>query len=143
MNPTISPTNTPQPQIQPNPVPSAAVSDVQKAGKNAYETAMLIFGGLTIFSLVTNNGWLVKISVMVFLGVAIISIVNSLNKSKEAKQVIVSSNPATITPVKKPMTVMRLLGIIMLVIIGLPIIGYGVMFIFLIVALSTGGVHAT
>ena len=141
MNPTITPNNAPQPT--PAPVVATAPQS-NKVGQNAYETVMLIFGALTIFSLVTNNAWLVKISVMVFLGVALISIIKSLNKSRIENQRAQSSfTQANTTLTKKPMTVLRLLGIILFILVGIPVISYACIIAFIIFLFIAGGGKGT
>lgn len=135
-----------QPIIQPQPMPvqqptvinsNNAMLISSKPVRNIYETCMLVFGILTIISLLFNIGMLLKIMAVMFLVVSIVAILRSLFAPKQA---ISPFQPAQTTEnVKKPRSPLKTLGLVILILIAIPVLLQGAFIVFLIVALSLGG----
>lgn len=120
--------------VQAASVPKETTSNIQ----NTYEYLMLGFGIVTIFSFITNNGFLLKIGISAFLLVAVISITRSLTQAKKEKPAAFVQKSANSTPKKKP-SILKILGITLLVICMLPVVGYMLLIGLFIIILMFGG----
>lgn len=108
--------------------------------ENIYETLMLVFGFLAILSLLINNGFLLKLSAVVFLMVAVITIVRGLASSRQsAAPTTVQQPDGSAAPVRRKRSLLKILGITLLVIISLPVLGYMALWGFFIIILLFGG----
>lgn len=138
-----SPAPTPIYPVVVAPTSEAAVASSKR--QEMYEYAMLLFGGLTIASFFVWNGFMLKVSLGIFLVIAVVSIVTGLNNSgRLVKQPPVPSQnslPSSSSPaVQKSSTpILKILGYTLLAIIALPILSYGVMILFIIILLIFGG----
>lgn len=103
--------------------------------QNIYETLMLIFGLVTLGSLLINQGFLLKVGATLFLGVAILAIVRSTKNRIIYSHSIMREQ----VPVKAKRSPLKIVGIIMLVILLAPIILYGGLFVIFLLMLSLGG----
>lgn len=137
--PSIPPPNTTDPPLQPIVINSSGTPNNKTADnlQHIYEWIMLGLAILTIFSFVINNGFLLTIGIVAFMLVAIISITKSLaNKTKQ---------PATLTSnsqlqSKKPRSILKILGMTLLIIALLPVFFYGgLMVLFIIFMVLNGG----
>lgn len=125
---------SPQPVVSP-PAPSAPKVS-QSSTQQMYEYAMLGFGIITVYSLIVRNGFLLKIGITLFLIVAIISITQSIARSRAPSNKITSASEAA---AKKPTSPWKVLGIILLVILLIPVIGQMLLVGLFILMLVLGG----
>lgn len=128
---------TQQPAVHTQP---PTVAPAQSASQNTLEYAMLVLALVTLGSFMVGNGYLLKIGLIMVMVVAITSIFRNLNSAKTVPIIrqSESAQPASVTN-KKPMSVIKLLGITALAIILLPVLGYMAMIAFFIVLLMFGG----
>lgn len=119
--------------VNPAPVPVAPQSTIS----NVYETIMLVFGGLAILSLLLNIGFLLKVTAAIFLVVAIIAIISSLGRPRPAAPV--ASQQTTTQAAPKQRTVLKTIGLTIFILLLLPVLAYGALILFFIIALASGG----
>ncbi len=122
------------PPISPQP----QATDVTTKWRNPYETILLIFGCIAVFSLLTGNGGLLKVAAVIFLILGLFTIARGIPLRGEAVPV---SSPAGSPKVKRPWTPLRIIGLSVLILVVVPIIGFIALILFFIIAFSTGNVR--
>lgn len=105
--------------------------------QQVFEYVMLSFGLVTVLSLVTRNGFLLKIGICLFLIVAIISIIRSLLNSKNRATANLAQGATQ--PKTKTNKIWKILGITLLALIIVPILGQMLFMGFIIVLLIFNG----
>jgi hypothetical protein len=111
--------------------------------EKTFETALFAFGILAVLSLILNQGFVLKLSAALFLMVAVIAIVRSLTSSKKVYNV----TPVELAQVKadavsragRSRSLLKILGITVIVIVAVPVLGYVAMYALLIIVLFSGG----
>ncbi|MBX6334143.1 hypothetical protein IRY61_02250 [Candidatus Saccharibacteria bacterium] len=105
----------------PNETPTPTVPTAVTKWQNPYEITLLIFGIVAVFSLLTGNGDLLRIAAIVFLLVSLYSIARGVPLRGEP---VTTTSDGKVIREKHNWTPLRIIGLSILVVIGLPILGY-------------------